>query len=339
MNNDLNNRALTLEDLLKRVDLTRSLEETIRSVLQDYNLGSLTGFQPLLLGHEELNVIITTTQGKYAIKFINKKKSVAVAEGLVRAMLEAYKGGVPVTKLYKNNGGSYLYKMPVSVGNGYLFIAEYFEGKTFNDVNVTDADLRTITKYLAKLHDLSFECHPEYDFWIPQYLVNEFEEKKSFLSLEDYKQVEKIVEIFNAINLSKCRKTVGHYDLHKDNVKRSESGDICFFDLATVDVNYTIFDLGSFIGFYLDPAQSLGEHKKRYALILNEYLKHRSLESYELEVLFECVKVIYASNVLAASYLMNAENDDTYETMKWYKMGKWGLNTFLDISKAEWNNL
>lgn len=324
-------RKLTIADLLKRVDLANGLQAAIISVLKDYSLGKLISFQPLFVGHEELNVAIKTTKGKYAIKFINKRKSARIAAGLVNAMLEFEENKIPVTKMRKSRKGNYLYKLGRKVGKGFLFIADFFEGKTFNEVKATEKELREISKNLAKIHKLDFKAAPEYDFWLPQHFPEEFRKKSKFLPKADFAQLKKVLELYNSIDFAKCGKTIGHYDVHKDNVKKGKGGKICFFDLATVGKNYSIFDLGAFMGFFFSPGKKLNYYKKQYCIILKEYLKHRKLSEYEIRHLFDCVKIIYASNVLAANYLQKAEKDNTFETMKWHRLGKWGLNAFLNV--------
>lgn len=332
----MDTRELTIQDLLKRVNLKLPLNQAIKNILKDYNLGTLKTVDPLFVGHEELNVIITTTKGKYGIKLMNKNRSKKMAAGLVRAMLKFDQAGVPVTRLHPSKNNQYLYELKPKIGKGFLFIADYFQGRTFHETQEITQDLKTITKSVALIHQLSFKTAPEYDFWLPQYLPQEFDTRGKYLKSEDYHLVKQIVRIFNAIDFTQCSQTVGHFDLHRDNIKKNKSGQICFFDLATVDRHYAILDLGSFIGFFLDPKQSVAQHRKRFNLILAEYLQHRHLNQYEKDHLFDCVKIIFASNVLGASYLINAENDDTEETYKWYRFGKWGLQTFSHSPSNQW---
>lgn len=328
-------RELTLTDLLERVSLNYSLEETVAQILTDYNLGTLKLVEPMFVGHEEMNVAITTTTGKYGIKFINKRKSQAIAAGLVTAMIHFDQHGIPVTKLHPTKTGEYLYQMKPPLGKGYLFIADYFYGKNFHQTNITNKDITKLTKYIAQIHQLQFEPFPEYDFWLPQHLAKEFKSKGKYLNKSDFVRVKTVVDLFHAIDFSRCQKSIGHFDLHRDNIKKDLHGHICFFDLATVGYDNSIFDLGAFIGFFFEPEQSLAQHQHRYHQIVSTYTQYRHLNDYELNHLFDCVKIIFASNVLGANYLMVAEDDNTEETHKWYRFGQWGLKTFLSIDNQK----
>jgi len=331
----MSTRELTLQDLLERVDILDTLESTLAHILDNYNLGTLIRVEPMFVGHEEMNVAIVTSTGKYGVKFINKRKPKSIAQGLVDAMLNFDQQGIPVTKLHSTKAGQYLFQMKPPIGRGFLFIADYFEGKTFHQTRVTNSDLVKLTQYIAQIHQLKFTPHPEYDFWLPQYLAKEFKSNGKCLNQEDRQQVDVAVKLFQAIDFSRCSQSIGHFDLHRDNIKKDSTGNICFFDLATVGLGASILDLGSFIGFFLDPHQSLRQHQRRYHLIVNTYTKVHHLNQYELSHLFDCVKIIFASNVLGAYYLIATEDDDTEETHKWYRFGKWGLNTLLSINSQE----
>ncbi|HEC64791.1 MAG TPA: hypothetical protein ENI23_05835 [bacterium] len=328
-------RELTLDDLLKRVSLKLGLREVIVHVLGDYDVGSYKEHEPLFVGHEEFNCIVNTSKGKYVIKFFNKGKKLAIAESNIKAMLEFDKADIPVPKMQRANGGEVLYKMKESIGKGLLFIMDYFDGKTFNEEAPTEKDMLNFAQIIAKVNNLKFDTTPEYDNWLPQYFLEEFEKNKKYLSEEDKKLLRRVEEIYRSIDFNKLTKGMGHFDLHRDNAKKDAKGNYNIFDLATVDYHYAMFDLGTFIAlFCFAEGQTLEEQKSLYSKVISEYEKVRKLSKYEKKELFKFIKILYACNILAARQLIEGEDDDTEETLKWYRLGKWGLERFIDL---DWN--
>lgn len=328
-------RELTLADLLKRVDLNGSLTETVQITLLDYDLGQLVSIEPLLVGHEELNVVVTTTEGKFVFKFLNKRKSRRIAKSSITALKKLEQAHLPVPSLVPTKQGKGLYVLHGQrrLGKGFMYVTEHFEGRTFNETAPTEQDMAELTGILAEMHKLNFRTKPEYDFWLLVYLVDEFDKRKHYLSKNDISLVKPIVDEIRQVDFSRLGKGVVHYDLHRDNVRKGPNGDYCLFDFATVEHGYPVIDLATYIGlFCLSTDNALTKNRELFHFVINEYQSQNPLSQYEKQHLFTFVKGIYASNVVAANYLYVEEEDNTDENMKWYELGKWGLQTFQQVS-------
>jgi hypothetical protein len=105
--------------------------------------------------------------------------------------------------------------------------------------------------------------NPEYDYWIPQHLPNEIIKKGKYLDIEDKRSVSEVVKELSMVDLSKCLKGIGHFDLHRDNAMINKIGEYCIFDLATVDYHHTIFDLGAYIDCFVLTRNSQSQNRKK----------------------------------------------------------------------------
>jgi len=170
--------------------------------------------------------------------------------------------------------------------------------------------------------------------------VDEFRDKQYVLSPEDRALLSPVVARQAQLDFTKFSTALVHYDLHRDNAQKSNDGKYCIFDFATVDNGYGVIDLATFIGlFCLGPNNNLDKNRALYKTVIKTYERYRKLSAYERDHLFDLVLGIYASNVLASTYLRVAEGNDTYENLKWYNLGKWGLTTFGQLPKNQGFNI
>jgi Ser/Thr protein kinase RdoA (MazF antagonist) len=324
-------KKLRVNDLLEQVELKKPLEEILEYLSNLYQIGKLRRITPLLVGHEEFNCKFTTTTGRYVVKFLNKRKSREVAEANIVAMQEFQKNDIPVPKMIRNQDNNYLLSMPEEVGSGYLFVMEYFDGKTFNEVDTTKTDISKLSKILAKLNNLNFHTNPEFDEWLLVYFPDEFNKKKKYLEREDRHLLKPILDKYLELDLQSFNKGIVHYDLHRDNVKKNANEEYAIFDLATIDHGYIAFDLATFLGlFVMNYNKDWKYNNEVINLSIQEYQKIRKLESYELKSLPVLILSIQAANVLAANFLMKSGEDNTTETEKWYILGKELVTKFSD---------
>ncbi|HUD20306.1 MAG TPA: phosphotransferase [Patescibacteria group bacterium] len=318
---------LTTRKLLERIYLPISLDEVATSVTESFGLGSIISFESLLVGYEEVNSLLITSKGKYIVKIFSKDKDRKTIQSNVTALLEYYKGGIPVPKLYKTAQGDYLYKI-IGESATYLIVMDYFDGSRFTDVKPTSGDKKNITNILSKIHSLNFATSANYDMWLTVHLAGEFEKKRTFLTDSNLKLIEPVVKEFHKIDYSKLTKSIVHFDLHRENVMKDRNGKYCILDLASTDYNYKIFDLATFMAlFCTEFRQSLEENILIYKQIISKYLQSGSLNAYEKEILPLLIKATFASNLMIPEYLQKTGKDENPGQTIYYKlMGEEGLN-------------
>ena len=317
---------ITLNDLLSRVNLKTPLLRVAQEVTKSYKLGEVEAMDPMEVGYEELNNLLTTSQGKYVVKIFSKHKDKSTINSNVTAISNFYEGGIPVPKLYKNFQGHYLYELETSPGT-YLIVMDYFDGQKFTEIPPTTEDIQNMTKFLARIHTLSFPTHTNYDMWLTINLPQEFTNKKRYLSLDDLALTQRIVDKLARIDFSQLSKSIVHFDLHRENAMKNKRGKYCILDLASCDYNYTVFDLGTFIAlFCLDPINNPSASRLIYKSVIETYLKSRSLSKYELSVLPTIIKATYASNLLIPTFLQKTNQDENpQQTIYYQSLGQKGL--------------
>src|SRR3989344_4570747 len=240
---------LTLTSLLGRASLESSLDQVGQRVTSEYSLGELLKIKPMFVGYEELNCLLITSSGRYVIKIFSKYKDKQTIDSNVKALIEFYKGGVPVPKLYKNTSGEYLYRLYDST-HTYVIVMDFFDGQKFTEISPTAQDMLNVIGILVQIHSLSFSTHANYDMWLTIHLPREFEDKKKYLVSQDLDLIQPVVNKISLIDFSQLSKSIVHFDLHRENVMKNKKGEYCILDLASVDYNYTIFDIGTFIALF-----------------------------------------------------------------------------------------
>jgi len=297
-----------------------------------YQLGEVKTIDPMYVGYEELNNLLTTSQGKFVIKIFSKHKDKPAIDGNVASIFSFYEGGIPVPKLYKSQRGDFLYELETSPGT-YLIVMDYFDGQKFTDVPPTSLDLQNMTKILAQIHTLHFSTHANYDMWLTLHLLREYANKQKYLNPQDLSLTQKVTRDLSLIDLSRLSKSIVHFDLHRENAMKNSKGEYCILDLASCDYSHTIFDLGTFIAlFCFDPINNPSASVTIYKSVVEVYLKHRSLSDYELSVLSTIIKATYVSNLLIPTFLQKANQDENPEQTSYYQsLGRNGLQMLESI--------
>lgn len=212
---------------------------------------------------------------------------------------------------------------------------DFFDGKKFTDFKPEILDLENLGELLARINNLNFKTKANYDPWITMNLGTEFESKSRYLSEGEMKLIEPVVADFLRVDYKKLTKGVVHFDLHRENALKDSNGKYCILDLASVDYNYTIFDLATFIAlFCFDPNNDQVENLKNiYKKVVEKYKSIRPINEYELSVLPLLIRSTYAANLLISSYVQNANMDENPEQTVYYKsLGNKGLKMMLDLN-------
>ncbi len=203
---------------------------------------------------------------------------------------------------------------------------EFFDGKNFEKIRPSQTDLKTITKYLAKIHLLRFKINRNYDPWGTVNLIKEFLDKKGCLTHQDLRLIEPIVNDFRRINFNKFRKCIIHGDIQRKHILKDKKGNYCILDFGFMDFNAAVIDLAIFIAlFCFDVNSSVKDNRKVYSTVVKEYTKTNTLNRDEISSLPLLVRATYAIYTIGSSYLFFPKNDKSVQTKKWLAFGRKGL--------------
>lgn len=172
---------LNTVNLLGRVDSRIDKERMIRRIAYDYGLGRVLKFSQIHEGFEDYNVKLTATSGVYLLKVFSQFKSFRHVKDNVNGLVEFYKAGIRVPKLYENRKGEFLYYYEDKDTMALACIMDFFKGKSFFKLALepTLDEMKSIVTDIAKINTVKFKPLGIYDVWVVQNLIPEFEKKKN----------------------------------------------------------------------------------------------------------------------------------------------------------------
>ena len=307
--------------IAKRVQLKTSLENIVQKILEIYELGSLINCRRFKKGYEELNLKLTTSKGIYVVKIFSKTRSSAKVTDYIDGLLEFSKAGVPVPKLRIGNK-----KYLNSIYGSFVCVTDFFDGLSFSDRKPTSIDIVNVTKFLVKIHKLSFKIKPNYDFWGTVNLLTEYKIKGKFLNNSDLELIQPIIKKFSLIDFSKFKKSIIHGDLQKQHVLKNNKGNYCILDLGCMDHNAVVIDLAVFLAqFCLDIKNSATKNSYILEKVLNIYTKLNYLSSQEIANIPLLIKATFAVYLIESNYLIATGKDESSQTKKWLKLDRAAL--------------
>lgn len=318
--------------LLSRVNLPIPITKLLGELATTYKLGPIKNFEYIQIGYEDLNIKLETGRGKYVVKIFSKEHRLPFIKDYIRFLLLFAESGIPAPRLLRSNK-EFLYSRTNQTGSTYLCVMNLFEGKSFNEIPSTPKDLLTITSYLAKIHQLNFKVHKNYDSWGTTHLLEEFPKKKQYLGKNDLALIRPVIEKLQTVDFSEFRKCLIHGSLEKQNVLKNSQGKYCILDLGCLDFNAAVIDLAIFLAaFCLNPALSLDQNRLIYNLVISGYLRTNSLSTLEMDTLPLLIKAAYASYLLAPNYLRVKKHYSSLQTRNFLSLGRNGLRIFKNES-------
>src|SRR3989344_9623257 len=318
------------QSLLKRVDIVQPIEDVISKACNEYSIGQLRTFKLLRDGYQELNIRAFTSSGDYVVKFFSKEKSLERIQDNIWGYLTFHKQGVPMPKLRKNKKGGFLLSQPGVRRAAYLCVMEYFEGTYLMPDDISEDDLKHLTKYMALIHTNTRRIGRYYDTMGIANFLSQYKKFNRYLLKNDTKIFKGLVQEYADVSMKKLRKCVIHGTFETENILK-RGNKLCLLDLGCMDFNAAIFDIATFISNYtLDLSPQ--EKRRRIQLIVQTYQKTFPLTKDELHALPICVKAQYAVILLRTNYYRIKHLDTTPLTKLWYDRARRGLEQWSIIS-------
>jgi Ser/Thr protein kinase RdoA (MazF antagonist) len=321
---------------LKRANFNISPSTLLDWVSQEYALGAVKDYHLMTGGLTEINFKLVTDQGHYLVKVFPDKDEARVKD-ILSSILAMFNEGIPVPKVYPSRQGWRYFKIDPSQDKQQLIgcVLSWFEGHDLVGETITHEQLRTISRWLAKINRLKLPIRTVYDPWFTTNLPFEFHNKAQFVPRDKYISIiEDIVDRLNGLDISQLHTGTVHGDLHREHVLQSKSG-ICVIDFGALNEGQIVIDLAIAMShFCLDldsfsPARFLDS----YRTMLNEYLDYGELPIYEIKSLPLLVKASYAAYYVEGyfSYVIHEEEHAMY----WIDIGKRGLEFVYPIEDNE----
>lgn len=306
-----------MDEFLSRVDLAQPLPAVLNQIVQVYQLGTTSSYSIIRTGYQELNLKLVTSLGSFIVKIFSKEKSFTRIKDNITNYLEFARLGIPVPQLRKNQSG-YLYQVSGKLQPNFLCVMNYFSGKSFLKLSITNKDLHALTHFIARIHKINRKIGHYYDTLGIVNFLTELKPRQSKLMKSDLDLILPVVTDFTKLDWRPFSRSLIHGTLERENIFKNASGEYCILDLGCTDYNASILDLATFIANFTI-TMSIAETQSAYHLILAEYQKYRQLNLSEIQALPVLIKAQYATLV------SNVENKTSSQSRHWINFGRKGL--------------
>ncbi len=259
-------------------------KEDLKTILEQYNLGKLRSFKKIIRkeGTHHTCFIITTTKGKYFLKYYSGGFNESVKKGL-RLLDFLRKKNYPSVRIHKTNKGKhYLINKRKAIA-----IFEFLNLK--ENKKLSSKETYEMGKTLARLHLLTKNIKMKvkgYPSYTSLFQKNKhLKEKGPKLIKEIIKYAEK--ESQNIKVPKNQPKAICHEEFSIEHVRFKKGKIIKVIDWDLINRDYMIHDLGTLM------TNAFENGKLRFntiRLIIRGYNEQRKLTKWEREHLFEALE-------------------------------------------------
>ncbi|OOM79413.1 phosphotransferase [Clostridium sp. BL-8] len=230
----------------------------------------------------------------------------------------------------KNKYGDFITKL----SDGTLVtMLTWINGKTIDEIELTDKILFELGKMVGKFHKLSkiwVENEKMDRYCYDRKLLKKISFKLvrgiklKFISNEQFRIIKdaigRIYEVMDELELRKYSKGIVHCDLAKSNLIVNENGHVIPIDFGLSGISYYYMDLGSLFSHFNKPNQQ--------KWIVNGY---KSVINETIEI-----KYIEAFMVFQIIFFISTHIEDAKE-YKWFNtaINKWSRDYFIPFAKKE----
>jgi Ser/Thr protein kinase RdoA (MazF antagonist) len=314
------------QELLSRVDIAQPLDDVLHDITRHYALGRMERSRLITQGYDDLNVLLECERGRYVAKFFNKSKGISTVEDYIRVQTALARRRLPVPRIRTGNGAGLL-RVAGRFQETFVCVSEFFAGEDFVAVPPQRDDMLAIARFLAALHQLSFDITPGYDSWATLNLPGEFARKQALVSDKTRRLVAPLAEAIANIRFGTSRRRIIHGDLQRKHVLKDASGHYCILDFGCMDLSYPIVDLSIFLSLYCLEGSDPSQARDTIADVLDAYTTCAPLPDQHIELLGTLVRATWASYLLAADFLMRG-GDYSRQTRQWRRFALTSLRAF-----------
>jgi Ser/Thr protein kinase RdoA (MazF antagonist) len=310
--------------LQKRIHYSSDFEKIVQSVTNEYKLGNLINFSPILQGYEDVNIKLVTSKGSYLVKIMAASRSDEESQQYANIMQKAVDSGLAHPKLYTSSQGV-LFSTTVEKTLLRLVVMDFIEGKDFFNLNEkpTAEEAIFLVNQAAKINLLPLKPQFVYDSWAIPNILTEYEKIKDKLDKDDLHYIEPLIKIFPSLHIEKLPQCFVHGDIIATNVIRSTDSRLYIIDFAVSNVYPRIQELAMLLCDLLF-VKDKEKYLHNYNLALKTYQEITKLTKQEIELLPVYVRFAHAMHIIPAT--KEELNGNTLpENEFWLQSGKEGI--------------
>ena len=339
-----------LFDYFTRVNFGEGdLKNILDIIVSDYKFAEIKSYKVIETGYEDFNVYLETLNNKYVVKFFSNERTIDNINHYIKIVdLIAKQDYLNTPKVYKNKNGI-LEEMIFNGNKIYCFIMEYINGNTIYELN-KNIDLKTIIKIVFDI--LKYNCvnkelkdylnspdakkFKQYDMWSYENFLEEYDDKKKFLSDEDNELIKPIVSYYSDM-INRYKKydekfknqsvmppyMSAHNDFISTNIILKDNTEPFYIDFSVSSVALNFVDIAV---FGCDTVLKKGITPEEYAKYLKiiSYILYRT-HFMEYNLYPTAVAVQHAIHILIANYYKVHEGVDSSENDYFLNLGRTGI--------------
>ena len=310
-----------LQDFNKRIGLNTDLKNISEQICSQYNLGSFISNELIIIGYEDYNYYLTTTNGKYCVKIfsnIRTRKDIVNYLERIRAVANSQINSPKPLKINNDIVLELDYK-----NNHYdICVFEYIDGKNYFELNqkANKETIKELAKQTAMINELDIKPDFIYDSWAIINFEEEYKKKREYVSDEYKKEFDRLLSELKDINFDKLPKGFVHGDIISTNVMRDRNNKVWIIDFAVSNYLPRIIDLAVIACNMCLDNNSKENTYENIALLVSEYNKYVSLTEYELSSFSTFYKLANAMHILQTQYIIKTDGNSE-ENQYWLNEG------------------
>ena len=310
----------------QRIGFNGDLKEISKLICKDFNLGEFLNSEIILIGYDDFNFYLTTTNGKFVVKIYASFRTLDDCKRNTDIMIRAIAAGVSIPRLYKSNQG-WLHILKIASTTLRLCVMDFIDGKDFytSQAKITQKDRLSIAHQASLINSIDIKPQKVYDSWAITNFQLEFKKKSQYLDFDDLMIIEPLLEKFQNLKIETLPHCFVHGDIIKTNVIKDKNNKIWIIDFSVSNYYPRIQELAVLACDVLFNKDNKTESEQNLKEVLKEYQKVIKLTPMELESLPIYIQFAHAMHVLCATYEKKVNNNNSKENEYFLNIGKSGL--------------
>lgn len=212
-------------DFQKRIDYKGDLSEVMKLVCDNYQLGEYRKHSIILVGYEDFNLKLTTSQGNFFIKIFASFRSLEECQNYITVISRILEAGVAHPKLKKFADGVFWVK-EFQGASVRLCVMEWIDGDSFYDLEAYPAheEIMLVANEASKINAINFRPQFIYDQWAIINFSKELNKVINHLDTKDRGFLAQLLTEWEQLDIESLPHALVHGDLTRTNVMRLKRG-------------------------------------------------------------------------------------------------------------------
>jgi Ser/Thr protein kinase RdoA (MazF antagonist) len=310
----------------KRISYQGDLIILLKQVCSDLKLGKFLEHNIVPFGYEDLNIFLSTDQGKFFIKIFAKTRTGQDCQRYIDIVTHVLTAGVKHPKLFSLNQ-NFLYETVIDDQQIKLCVQEYIEGQTFYQMKrkPDQNEVNEIIRQAALINKMDFRPGDIYDSWAVVNFLPEYQKIKKYLSNEELELLQPIAIEFEKIDQNKLPHCFVHGDIIETNVIKTSANDLFIVDFSVSNYYPRIVEVTMLLcNLFFDHLSSTENFLQIYNSVIDKYTQFIKFSEEELVILPVFLKAAHAMQLIGAKQTRISDGDSV-ENDHWLKVGREGL--------------